>query len=470
MRILLVNPMTRNYSKGITIAAAAPLGLLSLAAILRENGHKVKIFDHNVENNGLKQHLKFEPDLVGITSFTGIMIKDALKISEIFHERGIPVVWGGIHASLLPEQTVKDPRIDIVVVGEGEETLLELANNIESNKTIEDVKGVVWKKNSNGHQKIIKNKPRDFIEDLDSLPFPAWDLIDGKKYLNTMRGWESSSSEFFSIQTSRGCPFRCAFCYNTVFNKRRWRYKSADRVVEEISFLKEKYNITRINIRDDNFVVNKKRAIEICKKIYNNKLDINFGIDCRVDLISNELARYLKFGGCDQIYFGIESGSPRMLKFIKKDINLAQAYDAIKLCKQLKIKNSASFIIGLPNETEKDVMLTEKFIFQCMPDNLLVKIFVPFPGTELYNYVVNRNQFSPPTELENWALDWMNVDFKVSELEPKILKNILRKIYMKHFIMKLPKFLFNIFVDNFKRNSSFHKIIYYGLQNIINAN
>ena len=468
MKILLVNPTTRNYGKGIVIAAASPLGLLSIASVLQEAGHKVKIYDHNIENNGIKKCLEFKPDLVGITSFTGMMIKDGLNLSKKFHKREIPIVWGGVHASLLPVQTVSDPNIDMVIVGEGEETIVDLANSIENNRDLCNVKGLVWKKIKNDNIKIIENEPRPFIKDLDSLPFPAWDLIDVEKYNATLMGWERSSSEFYSIQSSRGCPFRCGFCYNTVFNNRKWRFKSAKRVIEEISFLKEKYNVDRINFRDDNFVVNRKRAAIICNDIYKNKFDITFGIDCRVDLLSKSIAKFLKIGGCDQIYFGIESGSPRILRFINKDITLEQAINAIKICKKLKIKCSTSFVIGFPTETKTDLSLTEKFIYKLKPDSILVKIFVPYPGCELYKYVVEKGLFNPPNKLEDWGLDWNSVDFKLSNIEPYFLKKVQRRLYKNHFIMNFPNFTIG-FIKNMMTNKFYlHKIILNGFKTFMN--
>ena len=336
MRILLVNPTTRMYGEGVAVKAQAPLALLCLAAVLREKGHKIKIFDHNVEEKGLKDCLKFDPELIGFTSFTGPMILDALRLSEVFRRRlNAPIIWGGVHASLLPAQTVSDPRVDMCCVGEGEETIVELADYFEKGRDLTEIRGLVWKKTNNGYTKIIENAPRPFIRDLDALPFPAWDLIEEKKYSATSFGIEKSSMALYSIQSSRGCPFQCGFCYNSIFNQRTWRFKSAERVIEEIQYLKEKFHMKAINFKDDNFVVNKKRAEKICQGIYRNKLDIKFAIDCRVDLLTSQLAQNLKLGGCNQIFFGVESGSPRVLRFIKKGISLGQAIDAIIICKKV---------------------------------------------------------------------------------------------------------------------------------------
>ena len=466
MRILLINPITRMYGQGIAVKAQAPLALLSLAAVLRENGHTIKIFDHNVEERGLKDCFKFDPELIGITSFTGPMILDALRISEIFRTRlGVPIVWGGVHASLLPAQTVSDPRVDMCVVGEGEETIVELADCIEKQGDLGQIRGLVLKKPTDGAGKIIINAPRPFIRDLDALPFPAWDLIEEKKYLATSLGIEKSSVSLFSIQSSRGCPFQCKFCYNSMFNQRTWRFKSADRVIEEIQFLKDKFHMKKINFRDDNFVVNKKRVEAICKGLYQNQLDVKFAIDCRVDLLTLPLARYLKLGGCRQIFFGVESGSPRILRFINKGISLIQAVDAIKICKKIKILSSASFVLGFPTETMEDLNLTQNFIKTLNPDDLLIKIFVPFPGSALYEYSVENHLFNPPQKLEEWAISWTDIKYQIGQVPPETLNRLLRKIMTTFYIKKIPGNVKTFFLAILQNNISLHRLIFRGLQN-----
>jgi len=467
MRILLINPTTRLYGQGVAVKAQAPLALLCLAAVLREHGHKIKLFDHNVEEKGLKDCLKFEPEMIGVTSFTGPMILDALRLSEIFRRRlEVPIVWGGVHASLLPAQTVSDPRVDMGIIGEGEETIVELADCIEKQGDLEQIKGLVWKKATNDSAKIIENAPRPFIRDLDALPFPAWDLIDEKKYLATSLGIEKSSMALFSIQSSRGCPFQCGFCYNNMFNQRTWRFKSADRVIEEIQFLKDKFHMKAINFRDDNFIVNKKRAEAICKGLYRNKLNVKFAIDCRVDLLTLQLARYLKLGGCNQIFFGVESGSPRILRFINKGISLTQAVNAIKICKKVKIQSSTSFVMGFPTETMDDLKLTQNFIKILNPDDLLIKIFVPFPGSALYNYSVENHLFNPPQRLEDWAISWSKVNYQISQVSPETLNRLLRRILIAFYIKKIPVNAQAFFIAILRNNISLPRLILRGIQNV----
>ncbi|MHA1265479.1 MAG: B12-binding domain-containing radical SAM protein [Candidatus Helarchaeota archaeon] len=438
MRVLLINPATREYGDGLFVQAQAPLGLLSLASVLREAGHEVRIFDHNIESKATQKYLKFNPELIGFTAFTGPMIRDGLRLAELFKQHlDAPIIWGGVHASLLPLQTVQDPRVDMCVVGEGEETIVELAEAIERNKDLGEVRGLVWKKNKNGTSKIVRNPPRPFISDLNSLPLPAWDLIDPKHYQATSLGIIKSSTSIFSIQSSRGCPYQCRFCYNTIFNKRMWRCKSAERVLEEIAYLKELFRVRHLNFRDDNFVINKKRVAQICKGLHKENLDVNFAIDCRVDLLTHQLTKHLKLGGCDQIFFGIESGTPRILEFIKKGITLSQAMNAIKRCKQYGIWSSGSFIIGFPTETLEEVLQTKKFIFKLRPDSILFKIFVPYPGSFLYDYVVKEGLFTPPQRLQDWGFSWSNVSYKLSQVPPYLLNQIIRKTMASYFIKTL---------------------------------
>ncbi|NVM28523.1 MAG: B12-binding domain-containing radical SAM protein [Candidatus Helarchaeota archaeon] len=465
MRILLVNPTTRIYAKGLSVKAQSPLGLLCLAAVLREDGHIVKIFDHNVENNGLKDCFKFNPELVGFTSFTGPMILDGLNLSEVFRTHlEVPTVWGGVHPTLLPAQTVSDPRVDMCVVGEGEATIVELADCLENSRDLSRVKGLVWKEVNNGNVKIIENDPRPFIRDLDSLPFPAWDLIDPEKYRATSMGIKKSSLSLYSVQSSRGCPFQCRFCYNTIFNQQKWRFKSAERVIEEISYLKEKYKIERINFKDDNFVVKKKRVEKICRELYKNNLDVKFAADCRVDLLTTQLAKFLRLGGCEQLFFGVESGSPRILRFIRKGITLPQAMDAVKICKKMKIMSSASFVIGFPTETMEDIKLTQAFITRLNPDDILLKIFVPYPGSSLFDYSVKNHLFNPPQKLEDWALSWANANYQLSSVPLNMLNRLAKTMVRSFYIRKFPSKIILFLMGLLKNRISLHRILFQGVK------
>ncbi|MHA1277782.1 MAG: B12-binding domain-containing radical SAM protein [Candidatus Helarchaeota archaeon] len=465
MRILLVNPTTREYMKGLFIQAQAPLGILCLAAVLRENGHNVKLYDHNVQNRALQTYVKFDPELIGFTSFTGPMILDGLRLSKFFRAQlDVPIVWGGVHASLLPIQTLNNPNIDMVVIGEGERTIVDLADSVESTRDLSEVKGLIWKKRNNDSIKIMKNAPRPFIKNLDELPFPAWDLIDPQKYFKTSIGWEKASSALYALQSSRGCPFNCGFCYNIAFNKQMWRPKSAARVIEEISYLNSKFKAKQINFKDDNFIVNQERALNICRGLVQEKIDVRFHVDCRVDLFSRTLAQHLQKGGCNQIYFGVESGSPRILKFIKKGISLSQAYKAVRLTRKSGMISSTSFILGFPTETLDDIALTERFIYQLNPDNLLLKRFIPYPGSPLYTYLLQEKRFIPPSKLEDWAIQWMQLELPTSDITPDLLNHHLKRILKAYYIRKFPQFLYSMVKNAGRNHISLLRLLHWGLK------
>ena len=207
MKTILLQPNSIT-SRGIL---TAPLALLFIGEMARSHGHEVKIIDRNIDYSTKKFIKKFRPDVVGVSVFTGPLIKDAVSISKFVKKEfadETKVVWGGMHPSLLPEQTISNSFVDVVVIGEGEVTFAELLNSLESRKPLKDVKGICYKENG----KIVKTAERKFV-DLDRMPFTNWGLVNAKKYLDL---------EIVMV-TSRGCPYNCYFCYNQEFNRRRWR-------------------------------------------------------------------------------------------------------------------------------------------------------------------------------------------------------------------------------------------------------
>ncbi|MDY6964996.1 MAG: radical SAM protein [Halobacteriota archaeon] len=405
MKVLLVQPYNLDYTRETKVPTPAPFALICLASVLRENGHDVYIFDRNLSDRPFEKEIKkIWPDMVGITSFTGPMILDALEAAKVARETTVnaPIVWGGIHPSMLPIQTIEDPYVDIVAVGEGEYTILELADAIEREKPLDGIKGIIYKENGTIH----RNPPRQFMRDLDELPMPAWDLIDLRKY---------SSLHMF---TSRGCPHNCAFCYNNEFYRCLWRGRSSDKVIEEISYLKSKYKTRWFVFGDDNFTCNKKRLREICNKLIVEDLDIQWRCESRVDYVNREILGLMKKAGCHVIYFGVESGSQRILDMIDKGITLSKVRDSLNLCSELGIASSAAFLIGLPTETEEDLAMTKRFSMELPLWGITVKIYVPYPGTDLYDLCVSQGLYKPPGSLEEWGRrsGWGDAKINVSKI------------------------------------------------------
>jgi len=256
----------------------------------------------------------------------------------------------------------------------------ELVNSLESESKLSHVKGITYR--SGG--KIVSNPGRPLIENIDDIPFPAWHLLKMDSYFR-LTARILTGKNGFSMITSRGCPGRCKFCDTHIVWTRKYRARSPTNVVDEIEQLHDRYNIGFMVFVDDTFIVNKKRAIEICNQIIERGIDIKWECAGRVNLVNKEILAKMKEAGCNTIYYGIESGSQEVLDYINKGITLEQAKNAIKITKKAGIGTSAFFMIGFPSETEEDVKKTIEFNKRLpLDEHDTFSILTPFPGTELY--------------------------------------------------------------------------------------
>ena len=375
--IVLINPNANvEVVKRLDISTP-PLGLGYLASMLRERGFKVKIIDDLVEKLSLSDLFKRIKNalIIGITSTTptfNTALRYACAIKRRFPHAFI--ILGGVHATFMPYQALKNDCVDAVCIGEGEYTLAELAERIEAERSLENLRGIIYKDRNgnsnnndmgsdsnskviasgNGNQitnyRIINNGPREFIQDLDALPFPAFDLMPLTAY--TVLGHKL---EHFPMITSRGCPFACRYCSSSLFLGRRFRARSPKNVVDEIEWLVNDFKARHIAFSDDTFTLSKRRVIEICDEIKVRKLDIEWSCSSRVDTIDKELLEKMKRAGCSAIYFGVESASPKILDYYKKRINLDKVKRAVDLAKKAGIAVICSFIIGSPYEKKEDM-------------------------------------------------------------------------------------------------------------------
>lgn len=387
MKVLLINPPTENI---ITTNLPSfvedergyypPLGLMYIAAYSEKNtDHKIEILDTHTEEIS---HQKIEdeirrrkPDIVGIqaTSFTlidSILVAKAVKRID----NSIKIVLGGPHVNIYPEESIRIPEIDYVVLGEGEVVFAELLQNIENRKELKKIVGLVYRDGKT----IINTGRRDFIKDLDSLPFPARHLTLYKKYFSLI----AKRSPITTMITSRGCPFKCLFCDRPHLGK-LFRARSAVNVVEEMEECAN-MGIKEIFIYDDTFTVNRQRVIDICNEIKNRGLDMIWDIRARVDTIDEALLKEMKQTGCERIHFGVESANQRILEILRKNITIKQVENAFKLCKKTGITTLAYFMIGSPSETCEEIEQTIEFAKKLNPNFVQFSITTPFPATELY--------------------------------------------------------------------------------------
>lgn len=426
--IVLIQPKITGDLGAIEDKPDLPLALLSISNLLHQE-YDIKIIDQRKDNNWgkeLRRELNQNPICVGITSMTGREIKYALEVSKyIKNTTNIPVVWGGIHSTLLPKQTLENKNIDIAIQGEGEITFYELVKALDKGKSLKGIKGVWYKSNN----KIKRNPLRPFVE-LNDLPEIPYYLVNVKDYMTTKVGVPT-----LNLETSRGCSFNCSFCYNAVYNRGLWRGLTAEKSFDRIKNVIENYKIRGFFITDDNFFFDLSRAKKIVKMLVSEGYDIPWQIQgARVDTfkkIDKSFFYLLDKSGCKKIEIGVESGSQKILNFIKKGITINQVLRLNKKFKDFDVSPRYNFITGFPTETMKDLKKTIKLIFQLKNENSNAKIsalnlFVPYPGTEVYDIALNLGlkRFST---LEEWTIDYdletINLPW-ISKERKKILESL----------------------------------------------
>ena len=393
-----------------------PLSVLAVGTAAQNKGYKVKIIDQRVSQNWkavLKKGIEDGLLCVGISSMSGPQIKYAVEIAEYIRSisKDVLIVWGGVHASLLPEQTLESELVDIVVMREGEKTFPELLNALKGNGKLDGILSIAYKERSG---KIKINSEHEFC-DLDEYAFIDYNLIELKHYQK--QGNERvPRADSVSLYTSRGCPFKCSFCYNSSFHHSKWRGQSVDVVVDNLQHL-NKQGIRRIILCDEYFFQDLERAKAICRKILDNKLKIEFYFaNCRADQVAkmtdDDLNLFAKAGFKD-VFIGVESGSERILKLMQKKTDVNNAYEAGKRLTKAEISVQYSFMLGVPYEKQEDVKKTLQLMHRLITE--LPKCFVPgagkfipFPGTAAYNQSIDLG-WVPPQSLKDWG-DVVNVD------------------------------------------------------------
>lgn len=390
--VVLFNPV-RVYSAN----PPTPLSLMALSTCLKQNGYEVKIVDGGIEKNAEKEVLSSLDDAIcfGITCMTGPPIHIGLSMAKKVREKipELPIVWGGFHPSLLPEQTIQHPLVDIVVRGQGEETMVELVDALKNRQPLKNVKGLTYKQDG----KIISNLPRP-LRDINDFPMPDYSSID-------IKGYAKHGPVYYL--TSRGCPYRCAFCTINHLYGRRWFRYPAERVIQELKFIVETYGVKDFRFGDDNFFVDTQRVKQICDGI--EELDITWESFGRCDIfsrLSNDVLKKIKSSGCTWISFGAESGSQKILDMIHKDITIKEIIETVKKCKEFNIDADFTFMTGFPGESINDLKMTMKLFDKMYSINKNISIrlfsFTPSPKIELIDACV-KNGLTLPTSFEEWG-------------------------------------------------------------------
>ena len=367
-----------------------PYSILFIADYLLKRSVDVKIFDLRFDK--LSQVFDAisnkEPEFIGISVMTGPQIRYALKVCEDIKKKfnNIKIVWGGVHATILPAQTLQNNNVDFVIRGEGENAYYELV----SGKKISQIKSLSFKKNG----KIFHNPSANILtsSELNELSIP-WTLINPKLYIRNGN---------FNMITSRGCPFKCAFCYNTLFNN-VWRGWTANKCIRELDKCLN-FGAKKLTFYDDYFFANSKRIKDLF--LYFKEHDIKWKAELRVNLLDYSLAREAKSHGCTQLYFGAESGSQRVLNILNKNTSIKDIIQSAKITKAADLSADYSWMVGIPGETKTDVKKTItliKKIKEINPESeFSIKILFPYPKTEIQD-LARIEGFRPPNNLFGWA-------------------------------------------------------------------
>ena len=398
-----------------------PLGLAYLAAVMEKDGHEVKVIDCpacKLDHENLKTELsRFDPTLIGITSTTPTTPSALLSARAAKEEcPNAKVVMGGPHATFMDKEILSEVEaVDIVVRGEGEQTLLELAQKSEDPNAFKDIKGVTFRKDG----KIIQTPNRPFIENLDEIPRPEYKFFDLEKY-------KIYGKRFLPIITSRGCPYQCSFCVTSRIFGRKFRARSPENIVDELEWLKKTHGADGISFYDDAFTLDRKRLIAICEQMIERKIGLPWGCQTRVDHVSKEILALMKKANCNEVSFGVESGCQRILDAVSKKTTVEQNEKAIKWAKDEGLFVAVSAIIAYPGETRETVQQTMDLLRRMEPDDAYLCIATPYPGTELRSLVESSGW-----KISNdWSLyDTMNPVVENPNLPAEELKKLRREFY-----------------------------------------
>lgn len=448
MKILLVNPPTCMH------VVTPPLSLGYLASNIKN--HEVKIIDSNKENlnvnKTVKKILDLKPDVLGLTSFTMNYSEACQIISKVKDmDKEITTALGGYHASALPRQVLAENKdVDYVFAGESEISFSSLIEKIgnDNKKGIEKIHGLCYR---NSKSKICANKI-SILKNLDSLPFPAWNLIQPQTYPRKPHGVFIQNYPIAPIVTSRGCPFKCNFCSIRCVHGRSYRARSIDNVIKEIEYLINEFGIKEIHIEDENFILYRRRVIKFCKMLIEKKIEISWSCPngVRIDTLNRDLLKLMKMSGCFYLAFGIESGSKKMQNLMKKNLNLKTVEKIIKLTNEVGIKTQGFFIIGYPGETEKSIEQTIQFSKKLLLDRAAFLTFVPLPGSQIYDELSKNGLLKSI----NWKRYKVSMPFYVGGIEGDEIKKYCKKAFLSFYLR--PKISLNLLRDMKIKDLSFY--------------
>jgi len=435
--VILIRPEMGRALKGNTNQVNPPIGLGYLAAFLERAGYHVDVLDlanRQIPMDTLVAFIKRRnPILVGISALTAYYMRmKELSRSLRATLKELVLVLGGVHPSSLPKNAMLECDANFIVIGEGEQTLLELTRAIETGESnFSRIKGIAYRQDG-----IVKTTaPRELIEDIDSLPMPAWHKINPNRYPKNPHGVLLKYVEVAPIVSSRGCPFTCTYCASCRFWGQRIRFRSVKSVVDEIQYLHEKYGIREIHFWDDNITLNRDHIINLCKEIIRrglNKMAFNAPNGVRVDTLDKTMLRWMKAAGFYSMTFAVESGSARVLREMKKKIDLVKILRNTVIAHDLGFMINSFFIIGFPGDTKESILKTIQYA-NSIPFTYCVFFHLkPLPGSEIFM------TWSSKVDLKNFDWDRLTDYMHVSqEALCKLPMEYLVKMYKRAYTAKI---------------------------------
>ena len=402
-----------------------PLGVAYLSSYLKQKGQTVQLIDAAALRLTVPRLVSavksFHPDIIGISATTPSYIRTAKVAERLKSEIGVPIIIGGAQVTSLPIETLSDTSFDYGVVGEGELTSQELLETIESGRDLSNVKGIVYRDRTTKEIKI--NPRREYIKNLDGLPFPDRDSLP------PLTVYHPSQSSYRrlplgTIISSRGCPHHCIFCDRSVFGN-LYRARGASNVVDEIELLIQKYGAREVRFWDDTFNLLPSRVLQICKEIKYRKIDIEWSCVARVSNMTQDVLHSMREAGCWQVDYGVESGNPEVLKSIHKGITMDLVRRAVRLSRANGLRVRAFFMLGLPGETEETMQQTINFAKSLDLDVAVFHIATPLPGTELFKIAKERGELSQDVAWDKYLM------FSAEEL-PYVTKTLTREVVREY--------------------------------------
>lgn len=386
MRILFIYPNTVRHPKDISI------GIAYLSSVLKQHGHETALIDTTFgmkDAEVLSRVRKYNPDLAALSCVSNNFPYSTHLAGIIKEKNKIPIILGGVHATVAPEESIMKDCIDMICIGEGEDAILELAQSMERDERNTSIPNIWFKENG----QIIRNPLRPLREDLDCIPHPDLNIYDYPRYLE-------NHNMVASLMGSRGCPYRCTYCINNALMEfyaglgKFTRFRSIENIISEIKKTSRDFNPQAFCLYDDTFTLDKKRVIEFCKQ-YKNEIGLPFSINARVESLSDEMLQALSSSGCTRVSIGLEAGDPRVRKeILKRNITDQQIIDGCQLIKKYGFELYTYNMIGIPEEDINSIRKTIELNRKVKPDYLVASILTAYKGTEIYNICKKRGMLT----------------------------------------------------------------------------